>query len=161
MKNAPNIIEVIPLKYGNFSTKCKSPHSHYPTWPSWWAIKVINMSLEGYLEKWVCFSLLAKGCQTWDRVGRPVVAKICKLLQNLAIANTWILTFPHTNSSFQLAVGWSPYSTKTTLTTTPTRWKRSPPTSGVLAVISSGKVLVHLCFICNLVCNSTGCPRRS
>ena len=40
------------------------------------------------MEKGVWFSLLAKGCQTWDRVGRPVVAKVCKLLQNLAVANT-------------------------------------------------------------------------
>ena len=46
------------------------------------------MSLEGYLEKGVCFSLLAKGRQTRERVGRPVVAKVCKLLQNLAVANT-------------------------------------------------------------------------
>ena len=53
-----------------------------------WAIKVINMSLEGYLEKGVCFSLLAKGWQTRERVGGPVVAKVCKLLQNLAVANT-------------------------------------------------------------------------
>ena len=40
------------------------------------------------MEKGVCLSLLAKGCQTWDRVGKPVVARVCKLLQNLAVANS-------------------------------------------------------------------------
>ena len=44
----------------------------------------ICMSLEEYLETTVCLSVLAKGGQTWDRVGRPVVAKVCKPLQNFA-----------------------------------------------------------------------------
>ena len=38
--------------------------------------------------------LLAKGWQTWNRLGRPEVAKVCKLLQNLAIAKTLILKSP-------------------------------------------------------------------
>ena len=46
------------------------------------------MSLEEHLEKRAHLPLLAKCCQTWDRVGRPVVANVCKSLQNLAVANT-------------------------------------------------------------------------
>ena len=57
------------------------------------------MSLEGYLEKGVCFSLLAKGWQTRERVGRPVVAKVCKSL-NMSISisnNTMIPTTGRSN----------------------------------------------------------------
>ena len=46
------------------------------------------MSLEEYLVKGLCLPLLAKGCQTCGGVGRPVIAKVCHLFQNLAIANT-------------------------------------------------------------------------
>ena len=46
------------------------------------------MSLEGHLEKRALLPLLAKCWETFDRVGRPVVANVCKSLQNLAVANT-------------------------------------------------------------------------
>ena len=52
------------------------------------AVKLIDISLEEYLVNGLCLPLLAKVCQTWDRVGNPVLAKVCKLLQNFAIANT-------------------------------------------------------------------------
>ena len=50
--------------------------------------KVIDISLEECLAKGLFLPLLAKGCKTRDRVGKPVVAKVCKSFQNLAIANT-------------------------------------------------------------------------
>ena len=45
---------------------------------------VINMSLEEHLEK----GLFCHCWHTWERVGRPGVANVCKSLQNLAVANT-------------------------------------------------------------------------
>ena len=50
-------------------------------------LTAINISLEYNLEKGPRLPLLAKGCQTCERVGRPVVAKVSKHLQNLAVAN--------------------------------------------------------------------------
>ena len=56
----------------------------FPTWPILWAVKVINMSLEGHLEKGLF-------CHCWLNVGKPGIelvglllpmfAKVCKILQ--------------------------------------------------------------------------------
>ena len=44
--------------------------------------------IRGASGKRALLPLLAKCWQTWERVGRTVVAKVCKSLQNLAVANT-------------------------------------------------------------------------